>query len=79
MRDDGKRVMTGIAGVVVDRDRVSEYRGSSIIGADSPCLGYLCAKALKNVVSGCSEMPKYGIWSRPVGRDNYKAIWVPYM
>lgn len=38
-RDSGKRVMTGIAGVVVDRDRVSEYRGSSMVGANSPCLG----------------------------------------
>lgn len=60
--------MTGIAGVVVNRDRVSEYRGSSVIGADSPRLGYLCAKALRNVVSGWSEMPKSGIWVKASGK-----------
>lgn len=53
--------MAGIAVVVVDCDRVSEYRSSSMIGADSPRLGYLCAKALRNVVSEWSEMPKPGI------------------
>lgn len=47
-KDGGKRIMTGIAGVVVDRGRVSEYRGSSMSGADSPSLGCLCVKASTN-------------------------------